>query len=320
LDLFSFWRPRPIITDSERSRGILWFSLEGMTALGLLSITTSGFLAAFALALGANNMQIGILAALPFLTQMLQLPSIWLVEKIRRRKAITLLTSIPAQLAWFIIAVIPFLVRAPSPLAISLLLVLMGLRGLLAAVGNCAWNGWIRDLIPQEVLGRSFSRRLMLSTMVAVVFSLGAALFVDFWQGKKTGYESIFGYSYVLLFGALFLGMASLLFLALMPEPLMKAVPGTQPSIWERLSAPFRNRNFRQLIQFLFFWSFASNLAIPFFAVYMLKRLGLPLSWVIGLSVLSQLFNISFCASGADLWTGSAIRPCFLCAHPSISW
>ncbi len=294
MDLFSFWRPRPIITDSERSRGILWFSLEGMTALGLFSITTSGFLAAFALALGANNMQIGILAALPFLTQMLQLPSIWLVEKIRRRKAITLFTSIPAQLTWFIIAVIPFLVRAPSPLAISLLLVLMGLRGLMAAVGNCAWNGWIRDLIPQEVLGRSFSRRLMLSTMVAVVFSLGAALFVDFWQGKKTGYESIFGYSYVLLFGALFLGMASLLFLALMPEPLMQAVPGTQPSIWERLSAPFRNRNFRQLIQFLFFWSFASNLAIPFFAVYMLKRLGLPLSWVIGLSVLSQLFNISF--------------------------
>jgi len=37
------------------------------------------------------------------------------------------------------------------------------------------------------------------------------------------------------------------------------------------------------------FWGFASNLAIPFFAVYMLVRLGFPLSWVIGFSILSQL-------------------------------
>ena len=35
-------------------------------------------------------------------------------------------------------------------------------------------------------------------------------------------------------------------------------------------------------------------MAIPFFAVYMLQRLGMPLSSVIALSVLSQLFNILF--------------------------
>jgi MFS family permease len=79
-----------------------------------------------------------------------------------------------------------------------------------------------------------------------------------------------------------------------MPEPLMHPILGAQPSLGERLTAPFRNRNFRQLIQFLFSWGFASNLAIPFFAVYMLKHLGLPLSWVIALSVISQLFNIFF--------------------------
>ncbi|MFA5315912.1 MAG: MFS transporter [Dehalococcoidales bacterium] len=265
-----------------------------MTALGLFSITTSGFLAAFALALGANNLQIGILAAIPFLTQILQLPSIWLVEKIRRRKAITLITSIPTQLLWFVIALIPFFLPTPGRSAISLLLVLMGIRGLMSAVGNCSWNGWVRDLIPQEVLGRIFSKRLILSTITAVVFSLGAAFFVDFWQAQTTGYKDIFGYSYVLLFGALFLGMASPLFLAFIPEPLMQTVPGNQPSISERLSAPFRNRNFRQLIMFLFSWGFISNLAVPFFAVYMLKYLGLPLSLVIGLSILSQLFNISF--------------------------
>jgi len=47
-------------------------------------------------------------------------------------------------------------------------------------------------------------------------------------------------------------------------------------------------------MKFLLFWGFASNLAIPFFAVYMLQRLGMPLSAVIALAVLSQLFNVLF--------------------------
>ncbi len=52
--------------------------------------------------------------------------------------------------------------------------------------------------------------------------------------------------------------------------------------------------NFSQLVRFLFLWSFASNLAIPFFAVYMLTKLGLSLPTVVGLTVLSQLTNIWF--------------------------
>lgn len=294
LNPLSFLKPKPTISEQDLESGLRWFTFEGMAALGLFSITTSGFLAAFALALGANNLQIGILAALPFIMQTLQLPSIWLVEKFRKRKAIALMTWTPAQLLWFPMALIPFFIKTPSAWAISLLLILMALRGLFAAVSNCSWNGWIRDLIPQKVLGQIFSRRLILSTVVAVTFSLGAAFFVDIWQERVTGQSAILGYTYVLLFGALFIGMASPVFMALMPEPLMQPLPGYQPSIWQRLSAPVRNRNFRQLIQFLLFWGFASNLAVPFFAVYMLKRLGFPLSWVIALSILSQLFNIFF--------------------------
>ncbi len=294
MNPLKFLKPKPTISEQDLESGLRWFTLEGMAALGLFSITTSGFLAAFALALGANNLQIGILAALPFIMQTLQLPSIWLVEKFRKRKAIALMTWVPAQLLWFPIALIPFFIETPSAWAISLLLAFMALRGFFAAVSNCSWNGWVRDLIPQRMLGQVFSRRLVLSTAAAVVFSLGAAFFVDIWQERVTGQGAILGYTYVLLFGALFIGMASPAFMALMPEPLMQPVIGSQPSIWERLSAPIRDRNFRQLIQFLLFWGFASNLAVPFFVVYMLKRLGLPLSWVIALSILSQLFNILF--------------------------
>jgi len=48
------------------------------------------------------------------------------------------------------------------------------------------------------------------------------------------------------------------------------------------------------MMMFLLSWGFASNLAVPFFAVYMLQRLGLSLLTVIALSVVSQLFTIMF--------------------------
>jgi len=79
-----------------------------------------------------------------------------------------------------------------------------------------------------------------------------------------------------------------------MPEPTMTSPVGPQPSLFSTLSAPLKDRNFRHLLKFLFLWGLALNLAIPFFAVYMLQRLGLSLSAVLALSVLSQASNILF--------------------------
>ncbi|MFB0557440.1 MAG: MFS transporter [Dehalococcoidia bacterium] len=267
---------------------------EGTVSMGFSSITTSGILVAFALALGADNFQIGVLAAIPFIMQLLQIPGIWLVEKLRRRKAIAVLSWLPAQLLWFPIALIPLFLSVPGGTAISLLLGLMAFRGILTAICNSAWNGWTRDLVPQPILGRFFSRRMAFATLSGVVFSLGTAFFVDYWRTQVSGESAVFAYTYAFLFGALFLGLTSPIFMSLMPEPLMQPITGPQPSLGQRLTAPFRDKNFRWLIQFLFYWGFASNLAIPFFAVHMLQRLGLPVFWVIAFSVLSQMFNILF--------------------------
>jgi MFS family permease len=291
---FRFLKPKPTISEGEVARGLRYLTLEGMASLGFFSITTSGFLAAFALALGANNLQIGVLAALPFLTQPLQLPAILLVEKVRRRKAISLLTWVPAQMLWIPIALIPFFLDVPSAAAISMLLVLVAVRGVLAAISNCAWNGWIRDLIPQHILGRVIGSRLALAAVAGMVFGLGAAVFADWWQGHASPDSAVLGYTMPLLFGIFILAFASPVFMSLMPEPLMQPVPEPKPSLTSTLAAPFRDRNYRKLLRFLFLWGLAINLATPFFAVYMLERLGLPLSAVIGFSILSQAFNIAF--------------------------
>ncbi|MFC1920123.1 MFS transporter [Chloroflexota bacterium] len=292
--MFNFLKPKATLTEQELNAGLRWMTWEGTVSMGFFSITTSGILVAFALALGADNIHIGVLAAIPFIMQIIQIPAVWLVEHTRRRKLIALLSWLPAQLCWFAIALIPFFLPVPSTAAISILLGILAFRGILVAISNSAFNSWMRDLVPQAILGRFFSKRMAYATLSAVIFSLGAAFFIDYWQNSLTAENGVFGYTYAILFGAVFLGLASPVFMALMPEPLMQSVTGPQPPLKQRLMAPLRDPNFRRLLQFLFYWSFSSNLAIPFFAVHMLQKLGMPVTWVIGLSVLSQMFNIMF--------------------------
>jgi MFS family permease len=294
MKVIELFRPRPTISDEEVHKGLRYITLEGMSSLGFYSITTSGFLAAFALALGANNLQIGILAAIPFITQPLQIPAILLVERFRQRKILAVGTWIPAQLLWIPIALTPFFMNVPSAGAISILLGLLAIRGVFVAISNCAWNGWIRDLIPQHILGSIMGRRLALAAFAGIVFGLSAAFFADWWTGQYSGDTQVLGYTIPLLFGIFVLALASPIFMSMMPEPLMAPPPETKPSLAGVITDPFRDKNYRKLLRFLFLWGLAINLATPFFAVYMLQRLGLPLSAVIGFSILSQVFNIIF--------------------------
>jgi hypothetical protein len=96
---------------------------------GLEGITSGGFLAAFALALGASNLQIGILTALPFMVQPIQIPAVLLVEKLKNRKLIGVASYFVTHSLWIPIALIPIFIGVPSAGAVSALLALIGIRG-----------------------------------------------------------------------------------------------------------------------------------------------------------------------------------------------
>ena len=285
--------PKPTISDQDVADGLRWITWEAVAAMGLFSVTTSGFLAAYALVLGCNSFQIGVLAAIPFLTQPIQILAIPLVERIRRRKAIAVLAWIPAQLAWLIIALIPIFLDVPGSSAVLMLLVTMAVRGVFVSITNCAWNGWLRDLVPQQILGRFFARRQMWVNLAAMTVGLLAAFFVNYWEGYAPGNEAL-AFTILLVLGAIFLGLPGPLFISMVPEPLMQEAPGPKPSLVSTISPPFRDANYRRLLWFLFLWGLALNMSTPFFVVYMLQRLGLSLPMVIGFSILSQASNILF--------------------------
>jgi MFS family permease len=277
------------LNENQIQSALKFIIRDGVASQAMGILTGGAFLIAFAVKLGASNFVIGLLAAIGPLSQLLQLPSIFLVEKIRNRRLITVVAAGLSRLCWLIIALSPFIF--PAKIAIAVLLILLTAVSAFGAVSGCSWNSWMRDLIPENIMGSFFSKRMRIATGVGIALSILAAVYLDFWK-KQFAQQELAGYSILFLFGFA-AGVIGLLFLVRTPEVRMPQAEG-KPKILKLLSQPFRDENFRKLIAFMCSWNFAVNLAGPFFMVYMLKRLGLSMSFIIGLSIVSQVFNFLF--------------------------
>ncbi|MCK9307372.1 MAG: MFS transporter [Methanoculleus sp.] len=277
------------LTDEEVGHGLKLVIRDGLATQAMVTLTGGIFLVAFALQLGASNTIIGLLAAIPPLAELLQIPSIYIVDRVRKRRLVVVAASLAARLCWIPIIAIPFFLSPEQ--GIFVLIASIAFYASFSAVSHCGWNSWMRDLIPQDRLGSFFSHRLTLSTVIALVISLVAGFFIDSWEAVFPDLAA-YGYSILFLLG-LIAGLIGITFLARTPEPRM-AVDGGEDGLFAAIRKPFQDLNFKNLIIFLGSWNFAVNLASPFFTVYMLQRIGLEVSLVIALSILSQIMNIVF--------------------------
>ena len=272
----------------DQNTSLKYILRDGVTSQIMITLTSGTFLTAFALSLGASNLLIGIMASIPAIANLIQIPSVYIVEKYRDRRKISMFSSAFSRSFILLIALLPCLVN--FNLGIILFVLFLIFQSIFSSIGGCSWNSWMRDLIPIEVLGSFFSKRMRLATLSTIPIALIAGFFIDFWS---TSYPdlSIFSYSIIFFFGYLS-GIIGVYYISKIPEPgmLLKA----ESNILMLFSQPLRDKNYRNLIKFLGSWNFAVNLAAPFFTVYMLKRLELNMSTIIILMVLGQLMTFFF--------------------------
>lgn len=289
-----FLQPSTDLTEETRQRGLKTLTFQAIAASGADGLMSGGFLAAFALLLGASNFHIGILTALPFLMQTIQIMAVVVVERLRMRKLIAVPSYFTVYISWAPIALIPFIVDVPDSRAVLLLLFFTGIRGVGSALVNTSWTSWLREMASAGAMGDFFAQRLRVATIAAAASSLAGAFYIDWWKGIAAEESVVFGYSYAMLFGSIGLGMGAVFMMARTPEPRMAAPEEVRSSILRTLAAPLRDVNYRQMVSFLTLWNFVAHLAAPFFTVYMLTKLELSLSLVVGLGVLSQAANVLF--------------------------
>jgi len=277
------------LTVDEVRIGLRYLIKDGLAAQIMLTLTSGVFLVAFALNLGASNFVIGLLAAIPPLTQLIQIPSIYLVERIRERRKISVISYSLSRFFLIFLILIPLVFSHRMTLYTIVITILF--NSVFNAVGGCSLNSWIHDFVPRRRLGTFFSKRLSLSWGISIPIGLAAGFFLDQWKQAYPDH-ALEGYS-ILFSGGLLMAVLSVYYLSRIPEPRMSDVESGR-SLRDIILQPFRYPNFRHLILFLGSWNFAVNLAAPFFTVYMLKRLQLSLSIVVALTLFSQLISAAF--------------------------
>ncbi|WP_417496322.1 MFS transporter [Maricaulis sp.] len=274
------------LTEADREAGLKWYVRNGMFFKIMETLSIGVFLTAYALSLGASNLVIGVLAAIPSLTQLAQLPAVYLVERIASRRLVAVSLTLASRLLLLGAAAAALL--QPGPSALLLLVVAFAIRYIFGAIAGCAWNSWVRDFLPPERRGVFSAQRLTWMTVMAAIAALAGGVFVDNWTGL-TGLPQIYAYSALLVI-ATFSGVLETFAMAQIPEPTPLPLEHG-PEQKTGLFSPLKEKNFRRLITFLFSWNFASHLAAPFFAVQMLRQLGLDLTTVMMLTALSQGAN-----------------------------
>ena len=277
--------PRATISPEERARGLRFLLIDAAFATAIGALNSGVVLLALALHVGASEIEIGVIAAIPLLTQMLQAPAVTLVERVRRRRLISVACVFGARLALPVYAAVPLI--PDRNIAVGVLVAAALLHYGLNAVGACSWNSWMRDLLPEEQLGAFFARRNLYGTVVGAVATLLAAFALQRAGRSDVGGDRVYVALYLIGF---LCGLASTAALARVPEPWMGRRRG-RPSLRRLLLRPLRDRNFRSVLRYLASWQFAVNLATPFFTVYFVRELGFTVGFVLTLTVASQLAN-----------------------------
>jgi len=277
------------LSDYEIEISLKNLTKDGYISQIMVNLTTGPVLVSFVLRFGASIFIIGLLGAIPTLCNFFQIPTIFLIEKIRNRRVISVFSLTLYRFCILAIGLIPFLFT--FELSLIFLIFFLSLQSIFASIGHTAWNFWMHDLIPQKILGKFYSRRLLLSTVMGLITSLIAGIFIDVCKTFFPNIEEL-SYSFLYFLGFAF-GMVSIYYISKISEPTMLMLE-MKPKLPQLISEPYRDKNYRNLLIFLFLWYFTIGFSIPFFTVYMLEKLQLSLTLVISFIAISQIVNLTF--------------------------
>ena len=267
-----------------------------------LTLTSGVFLIGYALLLGVNDFQLGLLAALPFLAQMLQPLGALLVQGLKRRKTFTLSGAVFFRGIWIFLVFIPFLHVSKSH-KILLFLCIVALSAVVNNLTTVSWLSWMADLVPQKIRGRYFGVRNNILQIVTMCVYFGGAKLLDWFKNLKPdeinlkifdipGFSnlSVLGFISVFTMGVIAALCAAFL-LSFQPEPTFHRY-ASKRGFLEDMLTPFRHKEYQRLILFFVVWSFSIGIATPFWMPHMLKNLHLDYYVISLFSILAGIISL----------------------------
>lgn len=270
-------------------RSLRLCTLDGIMAMPIvtMALPVNIFITALvAKAFPLPTATIGLISALPFLGNFLQIFAVPFLARWRPAKTITVLAATLHLITWIALGVLlPRLPRSDPTAAGHWLIAWFLLSSCFAAVMGVTWNAWIQEWVPGRLHGKYFGRRNGTLQISTLLFMLVAGWALAKWNYALPVFQCIIA-------GAVFMRVFSIRWQWQTPARAHR--PETAPALplGAQLRVLLRSRSLLLFIAFGAVWSFAANCFGPFYPVFMLDQIGFSAFDVGLLSTLSQLGGV----------------------------
>jgi MFS family permease len=298
------WRRRDLLLTLKHCTIEACFSVPALN----LTMPTFPFILAYATSiLKWPSWAIGVVAALPHICNFLQPPISRFLEKRFSLYRIMRWGFLGSSLPWFLVG--PFEHR-PN-LHPTLFAVLLTISTLSNSICSVAWSSSISNVVPARISGSFFGRRNLTFGAWTLIAVLAAGKIVDWFDESP----HVFGWIFAAAGAARLTG---LLFLMKMKFP--KTVTERRAETYQLrdLLKPLLDPNYRKYILFVGLWGLFLNMGMPFYTVYLLRRLNVNVGHTLVLTTLATLGGILTLKSWGALADRFGAKPVqYVCAY---SW
>jgi len=256
---------------SSRRAPLAAVSIEGGLATVFIILTGGAYVTGLALLWGANDFEIGLLAAIPFLAQFAQLPAAVVIDRTGLRKAITVWGAVAARQSWWLL--LPLLFWTVS-WRLEFLIGLIVLSSFAIMASTVGWLAWVADLVPDRIRGRYFGMRSVSVATATLIATIAAGLTLDHF---RNGGEEHVGYAVIIGVGCAFALAASILLQKVPDRPRDQLQVRTT---WKSFLEPLKDPRFRPVLKVFSMWNFAIGTSAAFFAPHMLTNLHMSFTQI----------------------------------------
>lgn len=265
----------------DRLLSLKYSTIEACFSVPMLNLTLPSFpfVLAFAVkGLGWTAGSVGLMAALPHLSNCLQPLMLALLSRVLSNYGMLWLTFCLGAIPWLFAVALPYMGEWRSTFFVAALII----STMANSVASVSWSTAISEVVPDRLSGRYFARR----NLIFGAWTLSAVLVAGHVAGWYKNTLEVFGW---IFFAAGLSRLAGLFFLTRMRFPRQVTEVRPRGLALRDLFAVLGDRNYLWLCAFIGVWGLLLNAAMPFYTVFLMNSLKFQLGDVVLLTTLSSV-------------------------------
>jgi MFS family permease len=273
----------------KKKEATLKLSIKEGAATSVMGGAGEAYIVPYALALNANNVQVGFLSS--FVGLFGSIAQIWGSKAVynKKRKSIIFVSVTLQATMWLLIVALGLLVWKGYINGIAALVLIL-FYTLYAFSGNFAGPSWFSmmgDLVSKKGRGEYFSKRNKITGFVALTATLLAAFVLDYFRNRNI---VLLGFAIIFLTASLARFVSAYMF-SKHYDPPTNMKKESYFGFWQFVKKAPSN-NFGKFVIYVALINLVTNFAGPFFAVYMLKELNFSYTLFTIINISGTVFTI----------------------------